>query len=274
MNEPFDLRTFQLRLLDILTEVDKACQTHHIRYYLVAGTLLGAVRHKGFIPWDDDIDIAMPRPDYERFLRHAHEWLPAPLEMVAPECTKHYPFAFAKVQDSHTTLLERRKLQYIGGLCIDIFPLDGLPSGQLKQWWNYRLSHFYEKLLYFVCRDPYKHGSGLRAFPSLLCRKCLNPDKLQRAIKQVRSHYDYNACDYLIDNDFPLKRGVAPKALYGEGKPILFEGRTFNGVSQPDAVLRLIYGNYMEIPPHNQQKQHRYRVVQFDKPYREYNGEL
>ena len=137
MNEPFDLRTFQLRLLDILTEVDKACQTHHIRYYLVAGTLLGAVRHKGFIPWDDDIDIAMPRPDYERFLRHAHEWLPAPLEVVAPEYTKHYPFAFAKVQDSHTTLLERRKLQYIGGLCIDIFPLDGLPSGQLKQWWNY-----------------------------------------------------------------------------------------------------------------------------------------
>ena len=274
MNKPFDLRAFQLHLLGILTEVDKICRTHHICYYITAGTLLGAIRHKGFIPWDDDIDIAMPRPDYERFLRHAHEWLPAPLELVAPECTEHYPFAFAKVQDSSTTLLERRKLQYVGGLCIDVFPLDGFPTNRFKQKWNYRLSHFYAKLLYFVCRDPYKHGHGVRALPSLLCRKCLNPDKLQKAIKRIRMQYDFCDCSLVIDNDFFLKRGVALKEWYGEGQEILFEGRTFRGVSQPDALLRHLYGNYMEIPPQPQQIQHRYRVVRFDKPYREYKGEL
>jgi len=274
MNEPFDLRTFQLKLLDILTEVDKVCRTHDIRYYITAGTLLGAVRHKGFIPWDDDIDIAMPRPDYERFISHAKKWLKEPLELASPEHTDHYPFAFAKIQDEGTTLLERRKLQYVGGLCIDVFPLDGIPANRLKQFLMFLAGHFYGKILYFVCRDPYKHGKGLRSWPSLVCRKYFKREKLQKALKRVRSKYPYDKCNYVIDHDFPMKRGIAPKTFYGNGSLVPFEGKTFIGASCPDKLLRLFYGDYMAIPPHSKQIQHKYRVVRFNQSYHDYHEQL
>ena len=71
----YDIRPLQLRILDILMAVDKVCKEHNLRYYIIAGTLLGAVRHKGFIPWDDDLDIGMPRTDYDLLMAHAAEWL-------------------------------------------------------------------------------------------------------------------------------------------------------------------------------------------------------
>ena len=81
----YDIRPLQLRILSILEAVDRTCREHKLRYYIWAGTMIGAVRHKGFIPWDDDLDIAMPRPDYDRLIAHQKEWLPEPFEMVCAE---------------------------------------------------------------------------------------------------------------------------------------------------------------------------------------------
>lgn len=101
----YDIRPLQLRILDILMAVDKVCKEHNLRYYIIAGTLLGAVRHKGFIPWDDDLDIGMPRADYDLLMAHAAEWLPAPFEAVCFENDTTYPLPFAKIQDGSTTLM-------------------------------------------------------------------------------------------------------------------------------------------------------------------------
>ena len=103
----YDIRPLQLRVLEILLAVDKACKTHGLRYYIVAGTLLGAVRHKGFIPWDDDLDIAMPRADYDKLIAHCKEYLPEQFEMICGENDAVYPLPFAKIQDAHTTIIER-----------------------------------------------------------------------------------------------------------------------------------------------------------------------
>src|SRR5574344_2269783 len=103
----YDIRPLQLRMLEILLAFDKMCKGHNLRYGIMAGTLLGAVRHKGFIPWDDDMDICMPRPDYDLLLAHCHEWMPAPFEVVGPHNRSDYPYPFAKVEDSSTTVLER-----------------------------------------------------------------------------------------------------------------------------------------------------------------------
>ena len=84
------------RILNILLAVDKCCPQHQLRYYIWAGTMIGAVRHQGFIPWDDDIDIAMPRPDYELLIAHAAEWLPQPFELVCAETDEHLPAAVRK----------------------------------------------------------------------------------------------------------------------------------------------------------------------------------
>ena len=81
----YDIRPLQLRILDILLALDRVCKEHNLRYYLWAGTMLGAIRHKGFIPWDDDLDIAMPRKDYDLLMKNAKDWMPEPFEVVSYE---------------------------------------------------------------------------------------------------------------------------------------------------------------------------------------------
>ena len=113
----YDIRPLQLRILQNLEAIHNVCAEHGLRYYLWAGTMLGAVRHKGFIPWDDDIDIAMPRRDYDLLMQNAREWLPEQYEVVSYETDpKNYPLPFAKLQDANTTLLERAHLSYLGGV--------------------------------------------------------------------------------------------------------------------------------------------------------------
>src|SRR5574344_86398 len=107
MMENYDLRKLQLKMLDILIAIDKVCREHDLCYYLDSGTILGAVRHKGFIPWDDDIDIAMPRSDYNKLIEHCSQWIPAPYEMVCYETNPAYSLTHGKIQDTSTTLIER-----------------------------------------------------------------------------------------------------------------------------------------------------------------------
>ena len=110
----YDLREFQLRSVCLLDAIDKVCKEHDITYYVIAGTLLGAVRHKGFIPWDDDLDIALMRRDYDLLIEHASEWLPEPFSIVAYNNDPDYPKYFAKLEDKSTTLVERFYLGYVG----------------------------------------------------------------------------------------------------------------------------------------------------------------
>ena len=118
---------------DILTAIDEICRKENIRYYLAGGTLLGAVRHKGFIPWDDDIDIAMPRDDYERFLKVMRKGAHPYYKILALEYKEDYPYTFAKVVDTRTRLQEEigKDLPEMG-VFIDIFPLDGMGDDRDK----------------------------------------------------------------------------------------------------------------------------------------------
>ena len=113
--------------LDMLKEIDRICRRENIQYYLAGGTLLGAVRHKGFIPWDDDIDIAMARDEYERFLKVMKKERHPYLKIFAMEFDKEYQYTFAKVVDTRTRLIEEigKDLPDMG-VFIDIFPIDGL----------------------------------------------------------------------------------------------------------------------------------------------------
>ena len=169
------LRTLQLHLLDILKSIDQVCKEHDLRYYLAAGTMLGAVRHGGFIPWDDDIDICMPRSDYDCLMRHASEWMPQPYEILCAEYNSDYPSDFAKVVDSSTTLIERQHHRYVGGLYVDVFPLDTIsasPVIQRIQTWQYSLL---KKCLYLLCRDPYKNGHGPSSWLPLILQHNHHP---------------------------------------------------------------------------------------------------
>ncbi|MCR5715192.1 MAG: LicD family protein [Bacteroidales bacterium] len=265
----YDIRPLQLRILDLLMQVDAVCRARNLRYYILAGTLLGAVRHKGFIPWDDDLDIGMPRADYDRLTAHAAEWLPAPLELVSAETDPSYPLPFAKIQDAGTTLIERLHLRYVGGIYIDVFPLDGMTACRLVRRLHFARYFLLKKIQYFLCRDPYRHGHGPSSWVPLLCRRFYTLEGVQRRMRRLQKAYDFDHSAWVVDHDDGL-RGVMPRSVFGTPSPILFEGREVLGVADPDAYLTRKYGEYMVIPPAGQQRQHRFDVLDLDRPYRAY----
>ncbi len=264
----YDIRPLQLRILNILLALDNVCKEHHLRYYLWAGTMLGAVRHKGFIPWDDDLDIAMPRKDYDLLMKNAKEWMPEPFEVVSYETDpQNYPLPFAKIQDGSTTLIERMHLSYLGGIYLDVFPLDGMPFSRMKQRLHFIHYEWLKKALYFVHRDPYRHGHGPSSWIPLLCRKVYTMQGLQEKLRKIQRAYDYDKCDFIVDHDDGLK-GVIPKHLLGKPTAIFFEGKTVMGVEHPHEYLSQKYGNYMVIPDGDHQRQHNFHLLDLEKSYK------
>lgn len=267
----YEIRPLQLRILEILSALDGICKKHNLRYYLWAGTMLGAVRHKGFIPWDDDMDIAMPRKDYDLLMANAKEWMPEPFEVVSYETDpENYPLPFAKIQDSSTTLIERTHLSYLGGIYIDVFPLDGMPDSSILRRLHFIKYQCLKKALYFVHRDPYKHGHGPSCWLPLLVRKIYNMQELQEKLRKMQRTYDFDNSTLFVDHDDGLK-GVMPISLIGKPTPIAFEDREFMGVEHADAYLTRKYGQYMTIPPTSGQRQHRFNILDLNMPYRKYS---
>lgn len=265
----YDIRPLQLRILKILLAIDKVCKEHNLRYYIMAGTMLGAVRHKGFIPWDDDLDIGMPRADYDLLMKNAKEWLPKPYEAVCAENDKEYPLPFAKIQDASTTLIERMHLKYLGGVYIDVFPLDGVPENRMAQRMHFAKYEFYKRVLYLIHRDPYKHGKGPSSWIPLLCRKLFTLTGAQESIRRIMTKYDFDKSDLICDYDDGMK-GIMSKKLLGTPTPVLFEGEEVWGVQEYDAYLSQKYGDYMTIPKQNEQRQHNFHYLDLNKPYRSF----
>ena len=269
----YDIEVLHQRILRILQTVDTSCKEHGLRYYIWAGTQLGAIRHKGFIPWDDDIDIAMPRPDYEQLVAHCKEWLPAPFELVCAETDKDYPLPFGKIQDASTTLIERFHLHYLGGIYIDVFPIDGVPSGWLRRKWHFACYEYWKRVLYLLHRDPYKHGHGPSSWVPLLCRRFYTMEKVQRRIRTLLLKYNYDETALVADYDDGQK-GAMLKSILGSPTSYSFEGVEVKGVEQYDRYLSNKYGDYMVIPPHSGQRQHNFHYLDFNTPYRSSSTEV
>ena len=253
-------------LLEALIAIDKVCKEHNLRYYLIAGTMLGAVRHKGFIPWDDDADIALPRKDYEILMARANEWLPPEYELVNGDKEPHYPYSFARIQDTRTTYILRRRFNYAGGVPIDVFPLDGMTPNPIRQRIHYFKYNLVKRLMYYNLVDPYKHGKGMRSLYIRLFHKLLSSRWLHKTMDSIQKEYDYDASPLVADHDNHRRRGILPKDVYGAPSEVLFEGKLFNGVQQPDAYLSYCYGNYMEMP--EQYPLANFRYLDLNTPYR------
>jgi lipopolysaccharide cholinephosphotransferase len=265
----YDIRPLQLYLQRNLEEIDRVFRANGLRYFLVSGTMLGAVRHNGFIPWDDDVDIAMPRADYERLLKEWKQLLPEYLEFVSAEQDEQYPLPYGKIQDARTTVVEKTYRKYIGGAYLDVFPLDGVPSGALARWWHFTRYLFWYKMLYYSWRDPYKHGHGMSSWVPLMVQKCMKRRFIHRRMRNILMKHDYDQSPFISEH-YNRQRRFFPREVFGSPTPIEYEGAMLMGVEKPHEYLLEEYGDYMTLPPEDKRHQHMFFYLDLEHPYRDF----
>lgn len=268
----YDIRPLQMHLLGVMEVIHDMCMKHGLRYYMVDGTLIGAVRHKGFIPWDDDMDIAMPRADYEALITHSREWLPEQYEFICFENDPSYPLHFGKVQDSQTTLIERPHLYYLGGVYVDIFPIDGAPEGKLRQRTYQAHYKYLTKMLYLRCRNPFKHGHGPSSWVPLLSRKLYSIEGLQGKIRRhMMKHPLESSRLAAVNHNDGLGSMVDKEKVLGDPTPIEFEGKQLMGMADNHSYLTQLFGDYMTLPPADKIHQHNFYYMDLSRPYRDFD---
>lgn len=245
------LRACQLKQLAILLEIDKICKKRQIEYWLDGGTLLGAVRHGGFIPWDDDIDIAMTVQNLRRFEEVAPQELPAHLVLQSP-ANGHYKEPITKVRDLNSFYVEEGddpSLGYEMGLYVDIFPFVDYPS--VSRDFTNRITRGISKSYSIL---HHRHYYSLRSATEFIWfgGKYL----LYSAIWKMSYWFNSPQSHY---GNIPINNGYGKKHRKDETWPlgsVTFEGHSFPAPKKPDAYLRDLYGDYMTIPPAEKQKVH------------------
>lgn len=252
------LRKVQLCELDILKEYIKICDANNFKYYIATGTLLGAVRHKGFVPWDDDIDVYMLRDEYEKFIKIANEYLPSNVKMYNFRNDPNYiSYQTIISNEKYMLRLNHTKSGIKRGAWIDVFPLDEMPSNKLAfiirkykilyRRFRYQASVFdimtnvkskrplIEKILIFLVD---KFGIGKKSNPKEMLEKY--DKELKKKCKKPK--YYLNA---ITMHKF---KNLMPIEVYGEGKKYEFEGIMVNGPENYDYFLTKLYGDYMSTP--------------------------
>ena len=243
---------FRVHMMDILENMQHFCDEKGLRYYLAYGSLLGAVRHKGFIPWDDDIDIWMPRPDYERFCKeYNHPYY----KVLSAWTDKNYPLDFPKVQDIRTKVVEDGG-DGDWGVFVDIFILDGIHSPEegikiMKKVAFYRSMAANQR---FTRKFKIGRGTGLKKSCMALLGKLVHPFISLQRILQAEDKFiaqnDYESCSYvssLVDWKYQV---FVPKEALEPFVLMPFEDRQFRCPADSAKALTETFGpNYMTPPP-------------------------
>lgn len=256
-------------ILDVFHEI---CTKHNLRYSLGYGTLIGAVRHGGFIPWDDDIDVMMPRDDYEKLLSLWDSVAPKEFLLQSYYSTPDYTNNFSKIVKNHTTFLQdewARDKKFHKGFFIDIFPADRLAPGCVS-----RKLQFAACAINLLYSKNFTSGSGgligfmehiLLKFPRRLREKW--KFSTENYIKRWTSHTD---CNWFFPCTIRACKTHYPPILFDNLKTISFENKHYCCFADPDAALRVQYGDYMQLPPEEDRVwKHHPILIDFERNYEE-----
>ena len=242
-------------LKSILRFVAQFCEQNKIQYYLAWGTLIGAVRHQGFIPWDDDIDIWMPRPDYNRFIQLFKN---QPYRFRSMQTEPDFPLCFGKVCDERYSAMDEFGKDF--GLYVDVFPLDGLPDDdnasqkhireirRNEQLWS---SQVLTRKLPISRKMPFK--KNLKVIVSRLIHPFFPIQRIQKRFSHLYEKYNWENAERVID--FSTDR-IFQKSMFSPAINGIFEGGEYCIPRDYDSVLRMIYGDYMVLPPEEKRISH------------------
>ena len=265
------LKDLQRTELDLLTQFIEVCNKLNLNYFLCGGTLIGAVRHKGFIPWDDDIDVCMLRKDYDIFINEAQKYLDDKYFLQTYETDEDYLQCFAKIRNSETTFLEKsvKNFKMNHGVFIDIFPIDNyylfnkLKVSMLKyalysKYFENNKKNVLKKFLLFISKKLYGRKNKKE-----LCREI---EKVYSKAKNRKSKMVVNFCGF-----YCIKKEKHYKKDYQKCITTSFENIKANIPFGYDRILRKTYGNYMKLPPEEKRVSHHFsEIIDVNKSYNEY----
>ncbi len=271
----------QSRLLEMLKWFHQFCKENGLTYYAIGGTMLGTIRHQGFIPWDDDVDVGMPRPDYERFIRMTQG------KVYDHYCTesfldsqKEFTYLYAKVFDLNTTLIENRRKEVKRGIFLDVYPLDGAgnseeegqkffrPIGNRANWITVRVS-------------AVRKGRSFAKNMAVVAARMI-PEFIDDPLKDIRSLDEYcRSKGYensnIVGNLYGLKRSreLMPKEYFGTPKEYPFEDTVIMGVEKPDEYLTVLFHDWRKLPPESEQVTHHdFSYCNLEQGYRKYEPQF
>lgn len=261
------LRKIQLTQLEIAKEIKRVCEENHIQYFLVGGTLIGAIRHKGFIPWDDDLDFGMHRREYERFISIAPVKLNKKYFLQTWHTDEEYGYAFAKVRKIGTIFVEandssEKKHQEV---YVDVFPYDNLPEKDIGKKRHIKRIRHYRELMRMVNkmtvwrRQPTTIRRILKwvtCLPNIIESRFVDRKKMIKKYEVEMNRYNDSETELIAQESGGVPFGKYPvRAEYIKQKVMLpFEDDEFACPFNYDAFLRDIYGDYLKLPPLEKQK--------------------
>ena len=244
-----EIKTIQL---DILQSIHDFCMEKGLRYSLAYGTLIGAIRHKGYIPWDDDVDIMMPRPDYELFVKE-YTGGDKPFVVQTYKNDNSYFLGFAKVYDNRT---EQITFPTRTGVFVDVFPIDGLPDSDedTQKYYKQKLKLIFKNLLYTSKNNSYRPGNKVFNTLKYIVKRILYPSRKRaiRSLDEMVLKYPFEKCKYggiVVDFDVLNLSDRLKKETFEKFATTTFENKVYNIIENYHSFLYNQYGDYMQLPP-------------------------
>lgn len=249
-----------------LSFIDEICSEQNIRYFVYYGSLIGAIRHHGMIPWDDDIDIVMPRNDYEKFLEYFKSNNTDCYTIVSNDTDSSVPYLISRVSDKRYHLEFLQGIQHEVGVFIDIYPLDGMGNCKISADIHGTVCCFLRKFFYAKYGFYFPKGRIFKNLIMKFLKKLLNIHKkpfTQSLLKKLAKSKSFEKSKYV---NCPLWAdeyisGNLPREYFDKCKRVKFEGIDVNIPAEYDKILTALFGNYMELPPEKDRVMHHFYKV-------------
>lgn len=277
-NSQQHLNDTQRYILHVLREVTRVLEDLNIPYFMQGGTMLGAIRHDGFIPWDDDVDLGIPRADYDRLMKEVSARLPENLELRTYDDETDHHYYFARIVDKRYQIRRMGSIEErLENIWVDLFPLDGMPNGCISRQWHkmrllmtrlkFHLSCF-EKVNIKRPGRPLVERIIIRIAMITRVGKWWNTrkqlDKMDRLLKKYPPEKSKYLVNFTGQTSFKFNE-MFKKEVYGKGKEYPFEDMVLVGPEQYDAYLKSLYGDYMTPPKEEDRNAHAAELVPIEE---------